>query len=152
MSSYKGILISFEGGDGSGKSTHAELFKNYLDSNSSIAYEPGSVMKTYTYMAALEAGVYKGNDTFKSGTFTAKDKTVIKDWNNVGWGWITFDKGYIYSSNIAVVNLMDKYMDAKTLKKYFIKLGFGSKTGIFEYDLDGSDNSLEQGGKIDDYI
>ncbi len=32
MSSYKGILISFEGGDGSGKSTHAELFKNYLDS------------------------------------------------------------------------------------------------------------------------
>ena len=123
--------------------------KNYLDSNSSIPYEPGSVMKTYTYMAALEAGVYKGNDTYKSGTFTTKDKTVIKDWNNVGWGWITFDKGYIYSSNIAVVNIMDKYMDAKTLKKYFIKLGFGEPTGIFESDINGTDNSLEQGGKID---
>ncbi|MBP5684450.1 MAG: penicillin-binding protein [Bacilli bacterium] len=123
--------------------------KNYLDSNSSIPYEPGSVMKTYTYMAALEAGVYKGSDTYKSGTFTAKDKTVIKDWNNVGWGWITFDKGYIYSSNIAVVNIMDKYMDAKTLKKYFIKLGFGTKTGVFETDINGTDYSLEQGGKID---
>jgi penicillin-binding protein 2B len=123
--------------------------KNYLDSNSSVPYEPGSVMKTYTYMAALEAGVYKGNDTYKSGTFTTKDKTVIKDWNNVGWGWITFDKGYIYSSNIAVVNIMDKYMDAKTLKKYFIKLGFGDKTGVFESDINGTDYSLEQGGKID---
>ena len=27
---YSGMLITFEGGDGSGKSTHAELFKNYL--------------------------------------------------------------------------------------------------------------------------
>lgn len=27
---YKGMLITFEGGDGSGKSTQAELFKNYL--------------------------------------------------------------------------------------------------------------------------
>ena len=100
---------------------------NYLDSNSSIAFEPGSTMKTYTYMAALEAGVYSGKSTYKSGTFTTKDKTVIKDWNNVGWGNITFDQGFIYSSNTAVVNLMDKYMDAKTLRDYFLKLGFLSK-------------------------
>lgn len=103
---------------------------NYLDSISSIAFEPGSTMKIYTYMAALEAGVYKGSDTYRSGTFTTKDKTVIKDWNDVGWGWITYDKGFVYSSNTAVVNIMDKYMDANTLKKYFIKLGFGQKTGM----------------------
>ena len=122
---------------------------NYLDSNSSIAFEPGSTMKIYTYMAAMEAGVYSGKSTYKSGTFTTKDKTVIKDWNNVGWGWISFDKGFIYSSNTAVVNIMDKYMDAKTLKKYLIKLGFGEKTGVFESDIDETDNSMEQGGKID---
>ena len=122
---------------------------NYLDSNSSIAFEPGSTMKIYTYMAAMEAGVYSGKSTYKSGTFTTKDKTVIKDWNNVGWGWISFDKGFIYSSNTAVVNIMDKYMDAKTLKKYFIKLGFGEKTGVFESDIDETDNSMEQGGKLD---
>ena len=122
---------------------------NYLDNNSSVAFEPGSTMKTYVYMAAMEAGVYSGKSTYKSGTFTTKDKTVIKDWNNTGWGWITFDQGYIYSSNIAVVNIMDKYMDAKTLKKYFIKLGFGEKTGVFESDIDETDNSMEQGGKLD---
>ena len=104
--------------------------ENYLDPNSSIAFEPGSTMKIYTYMAALEAGVYKGNDTYKSGSFTAKDKTVISDWNKVGWGVITYDQGFIYSSNTAVVNLMDKYLDSDTLKTYLKRLGFGSKVGL----------------------
>ena len=104
--------------------------ENYLDPNSSIAFEPGSTMKIYTYMASLEAGVYKGSDTYKSGSFTAKDKTVISDWNKVGWGVITYDQGFIYSSNTAVVNLMDKYLDSDTLKTYLKRLGFGSKVGL----------------------
>ena len=114
---------------------------NYLDSISSVAFEPGSTMKIYTYMAALEAGVYKGSDTYKSGTFTTTDKTVIKDWNNVGWGRISFDQGFIYSSNTGVVNIMNRYMDANTLKKYLLRLGFGSKTNITL--------PLEASGKID---
>ena len=113
---------------------------NYLDPVSSISFEPGSTMKIYTYMAALEAGVYDGKATYKSGTFQTKDKTIIKDWNNVGWGKISYDKGFIYSSNTAVVNLMDKYMGADTLKDYFLKMGFGSKTGI--------DVPMESSGKI----
>ena len=113
---------------------------NYLDPVSSIPFEPGSTMKIYTYMAAIESGVYKGKDTYKSGTFTTKDKTVIKDWNNVGWGTISYDKGFIYSSNTAVVNIMNKYMDAETLRTYLTKFGFGSKTGV--------DVSGETSGKI----
>ena len=113
---------------------------NYLDPVSGISFEPGSTMKIYTYMAALEAGVYDGKAKYTSGTFTAKDKTVIKDWNYVGWGDISYDQGFIYSSNTAVVNMMDKYMDAKTLRDYFLKLGFGSKTGI--------DVPMESSGKI----
>ena len=114
--------------------------KNYLDPISSVSFEPGSTMKIYTYMAALEKGVYDGKAKYKSGSFTTKDKTVIRDWNNVGWGTITYDEGFIHSSNTAVVNLMDKYMDAETLKNYFTKLGFGSKTGI--------DVPMESSGKI----
>lgn len=113
---------------------------NYLDPISSVAFEPGSTMKIYTYMAALEAGVYDGKAKYESGTFTTKDKTVIKDWNYVGWGNISYDQGFIYSSNTAVVNMMDKYMDAKTLRDYLLKLGFGSKTGL--------DVSMESSGKI----
>ena len=104
--------------------------KNYLDPNSSVAFEPGSTMKIYTFMASLEAGVYKGSDTYYSGKFEAKDGTIIRDWNKVGWGRITYDQGFIYSSNTAVVNIMDKYLDANSLKNYLKRLGFGSKTGI----------------------
>ena len=114
--------------------------KNYLDPISSVPFEPGSTMKIYTYMAAIESGVYNGKAKYQSGKFTTKDKTVIKDWNNVGWGYITYDKGFIYSSNTAVVNIMDKYMDANTLREYLTKFGFGSKTGI--------DLPMESSGKI----
>lgn len=103
---------------------------NYLDPNSGIAFEPGSTMKIYTYMAALENGVYKGSDTYYSGSFETKDKTIIRDWNRTGWGRISFDQGFIYSSNTAVVNIMDKYLSADALKTYLKRLGFGSKTGI----------------------
>ncbi len=103
---------------------------NYLDPNTQVAYEPGSTMKIYTYMAAIENGVYKGDDTYLSGSFVTKDKTVISDWNKIGWGRLTFDRGFLMSSNVGVVNIMDKYMDQTTLKNYFKLLGFGSKTGI----------------------
>ena len=112
----------------------------YMDDISSVSFEPGSTMKIYTYMAALEAGVYKGKDTYKSGSFTTKDKTVIRDWNYYGWGWINYDQGFIYSSNTGVVNIMNKYMDANTLRNYQLKMGFGSKTGI--------DVPMESSGKI----
>ena len=113
---------------------------NYLDDISAVSFEPGSTMKIYTYMAAIENNMYSGKSTYKSGSFIAKDKTVIRDWNKVGWGWITYDQGFVYSSNTAVVNIMDKYMDANTLKNFQLKLGFGSKTGI--------DVPMESSGKI----
>ncbi len=103
---------------------------SYLDDIAGVSFEPGSTMKIFTYMAAIENNMYNGKATYKSGSFTAKDKTVIRDWNRTGWGWISYDQGFIYSSNTAVVNIMDKYMDANTLKSFQTKLGFGSKTGI----------------------
>lgn len=103
---------------------------SYLDSNVSIGTEPGSTMKIYTYMAAMEAGKYNGNDTYLSGIYTAQDGTQIGDHDRAGWGVITYDYGFAQSSNVAVANLVTKYIDRATLGNYFKKLGFGSKTGI----------------------
>ena len=113
---------------------------SYLDDISAVSFEPGSTMKIYTYMAAIENNMYDGKAIYKSGSFTTKDKTVIGDWNGRGWGWISYDQGFIYSSNTGVVNIMDKYMDAETLRNFHLKLGFGSKTGI--------DVPMESSGKI----
>lgn len=102
---------------------------NYLNPLVSYSYEPGSTMKTFTYMATMEKGVYNGNDTFKSGSIDFGENT-INDWLQKGFGTITYDEGFIYSSNVGISNLTKKYFTASELKSYFEKFGFGKKTGI----------------------
>ena len=101
-------------------------YQNPLISN---AFEPGSTMKTYTYMCALEKGTYNGEATFRSGTIEVAD-AVIKDWNNVGWGIINYDKGFEYSSNVGVSTMINHFINRDELKDCFKKYGFGNATGI----------------------
>ena len=79
-------------------------------------------------MSAMEAGIYNGEETYKSGKITVDD-AVIKDWNNYGWGTITYDEGFMGSSNVAATKLALSLGRAK-LKDYYNALGFGDKTGI----------------------
>lgn len=102
---------------------------NYENPLVSYVYEPGSTMKTYTYMCALEKGNYKGDDTFKSGSIDVGEYT-INDWNGKGWGTITYDKGYEYSSNVGVVNLIQHDLTKNELRDCLAKFGFGKKTDI----------------------
>lgn len=113
--------------------------KNYENLLVSSAFEPGSTMKIYTYMCAIEKGTYKGTDTFKSGSIEIADAT-IKDWNNTGFGTISYDKGFEYSSNVGVSSMINKFIDKNDLKTCFNKYGFGKTTGI--------DLSREASGKI----
>jgi len=101
---------------------------NYLNPLVSYSYEPGSTMKIFSFMAAMEYGVYDGDETYQSGTIKVSD-TVIKDSNNVGWGTITFDEGFAHSSNVAATILAQR-LGKENLKEFYTKLGFGQKTGI----------------------
>lgn len=102
---------------------------NYENPLVSYIYEPGSIMKIYTFICALEKGTYNGNETYHSGSIKVGD-TTISDWNRKGWGYITYDKGFEYSSNVGVVNLLQKAIDKNDLKQCLEKFGFGEKTGI----------------------
>ena len=113
-----------------GTSTAPSFDPNVRNIMIASPYEPGSTMKTFTYMAAMENGVYNGSETYKSGTYVTSDGTEIGDWNRDGWGNITFDKGYVMSSNVAIINIIDRHMNSIMLRQYFRKLGFGNKTGI----------------------
>lgn len=129
---------------------------SYLNSLVSYAFEPGSTMKTYTYMAAMEKGVYNGNATFMSGSIKIGDNTV-RDWNRSGWGTITFDVGYALSANTSVSTMMMQgLLTGNELKDYLEKLGFGQKTGItlsnevsgkinFKYPIEIANASFGQG-------
>lgn len=102
---------------------------NYLNPLVSFSYEPGSTMKTFTYMAAMEKKVYDGNDTFESGSIKIGENEIF-DWKPDGFGTITYDEGFLLSSNVGISYLTKNYFTAEELKKYFEKFGFGSKTGI----------------------
>lgn len=103
--------------------------ENYESPLVTYLYEPGSTMKTYTYMCAIEKGTYDGNATYESGKIEVEG-TPIYDWNNVGWGTVTFDKGYEYSSNVAITNILQRFIDRDDLKKCLTDYGFGSVTNI----------------------
>ena len=101
---------------------------SYLNPLVNYQYEPGSTMKIYSFMAAMENGVYDGSDTYQSGTVKVDDAT-IKDFNGVGWGKITYDEGFAYSSNVAASYLSFK-IGRDNLYDFYDKIGFGKKTGI----------------------
>ncbi len=128
--------------------------KSYYDPFVANTYEPGSTMKIFSFMSAMEAGMYDGNATYKSGRITVDDAT-IKDWNYYGWGTITYDEGFMGSSNVAATKLGLKLGRAK-LKDFYTDLGFGTKTGIslpnesngiinFRYNTEVASASFGQG-------
>lgn len=114
---------------------------NYENPLVSYTFEPGSVMKTFTYMCVIDLGKYNGSDTFQSGTFKIGNDTV-NDWNGGrGFGMISYDTGFVYSSNVGIANLLDKYISKSELKDCFEKYGFGKTTGIeLSRELSGSIN------------
>ncbi|MDD2203357.1 MAG: penicillin-binding transpeptidase domain-containing protein [Bacilli bacterium] len=129
--------------------------ENYLNPLVSYTFEPGSTMKAFTYMAAMEKGTYKGNNTFKSGKIEIGDDT-ISDWKPEGWGNITYDQGFALSSNVGIANMVQEFINRKDLKDYFMKLGFGKKTGFtlpneqagiinFKYDVEVANAGFGQG-------
>ena len=79
-------------------------------------------------MSAINEGKYDGTAQYLSGVKSiGKDK--VNDWNKVGWGTISYDAGFTYSSNVAAANLgLD--LGREKLKEYYKAFGFGSKTGV----------------------
>lgn len=111
---------------------------NYENPLTSFVYEPGSVMKIFTYMCAIEKGTYKGDQKYDSGVIDIEG-TKIYDWNKYGWGSITYDYGFEMSSNVATVNIMQNFLTKDDLKECFTKYGFGSTTDVeLPRELSGS--------------
>lgn len=95
----------------------------------SYAYEPGSVMKIYTYLCAADTGNYIGSTKYRSGSIKI-GKDTVNDWQKGGWGTITYDVGFTYSSNVGAIHVAKDYLSPSKLKACLKSYGFGSKTDV----------------------
>lgn len=119
--------------------------ESYLDIPSMYNFEPGSVMKPFTYAAAIDSGVYKAEDTVYTGRYCigydangqiyrqggpCSEFGNINDANRDGWGTISFDEGLIRSSNTCIATLLVDYLNQDVFVDYLNKLGFFKPVGV----------------------
>ncbi len=105
---------------------------SYMNPLVSYQYEPGSVMKIFSFASAIEEGLYDGDEIYKSGSIQVDSETIVNDAEKGGWGDISFDTGFANSSNVAATILAFRMLESadKKLPDYYADLGFGKKTGI----------------------
>lgn len=110
--------------------------KNWYNDAISTPYEPGSTVKMFTWAAAIEEGVYNGDEWFKSGSYRANERLQkVNDHNGgKGWGSITYDEGFARSSNVATAKLVWEKLGTEKYLEYLQAFDFDKKTNI---DLPG---------------
>jgi cell division protein FtsI (penicillin-binding protein 3) len=126
--------------------TAAEDPGRFIDPVISNVYEPGSVFKMLTVLAALETGTTALYKKYKdSGSLTLDGgKARIEDADRRGMGVMRLDDAIAYSRNVVAakvaLGLAPNVRDASTtLHAVWRRLGFGSPTGI---DLAGEVRGL----------
>ena len=95
-------------------------------------FEPGSVFKVVTLLAAIEEGTFYDEDTFfcEKGKFKIPG-SILHDWKP--YGTLTFREVFKKSSNIGVGKIAYR-LGKRVMYQYIRKFGFGEKTGV---DLPG---------------
>lgn len=103
---------------------------DYNDMTINYSFEPGSTFKIFTLAAAIEEGLFRANDTYKSGKIEVPGGVIQDPNNGIGWGDITYLEGTYRSSNVAFVKLGYEMLGKERLFSYIDDFGFGHKTGI----------------------
>jgi penicillin-binding protein 2 len=103
-------------------------------------YPPGSTIKPFMAMGALELGIRKATDTiFDPGYYSIPGSTHrYHDWRKEGHGQVDLHKSIVQSCDTYYYRLaVDMGIDR--MHDFLAQFGFGSKTGI---DLEGESGGL----------
>lgn len=130
MDAKTGAIVATSSNPNFNLNTLEGIEKSWLNPLTTYTYEPGSTMKIFSFLAAMENGVYNGQEKYLSGNINI-DGSIINDFNGgKGWGVITYDEGFSYSSNVGASNLAIDKVGRENLYNFYASLGFGRKTGI----------------------
>lgn len=99
-----------------------DAWRNFLVEDS---YEPGSTMKVFTTLAAVNEGIFNENESYVSGKIQVADAT-INDWDLGKKGILTMRQALSWSSNVGMVKLEERLGDR--WPEYVKRFGFGQST------------------------
>lgn len=135
--------------------------ENWYNDVISSPFEPGSTVKMFTWAAAIDSGVYNGNELYQSGSYRIHEKVrPINDHNGGrGWGPISYNEGFLRSSNVAASKLVWEKMGPDQFYDYIKAFHFDEKTGIdlpseiagqilYNYPAEKLTTSFGQGGTL----
>jgi cell division protein FtsI (penicillin-binding protein 3) len=114
-------------------------------------FEPGSVFKVVTLLAAIEENKFSDEDKIfcENGSFKIPG-SVLHDWKP--YGMLNFKEVFKKSSNIGVGKIANS-LGRNTFYRYIKKLGFGEKTGIdIPGEIGGSLKPLSRWSNTSGYI
>ncbi len=114
-------------------STYDELQQLWRNRAVNDIYEPGSIFKIVTAMAAIEEGLVSESDIFHCDGHKEVGGRIIHCWKRIGHGAQSFAEILQNSCNVGFMAIGER-LGAETLNKYIEKFGFGQKTGV---DLPG---------------
>lgn len=111
---------------------------DYTNIGAQTPYEPGSTLKTFTWAAAINEGVYDGNATANGNEFcfvsdANNDPVQTYSEDNYGciynarkktYGDIDLDHGLIYSLNTVAATIQTQYITPEKHLEYLKSFGF----------------------------
>ncbi|MBN1327428.1 MAG: PASTA domain-containing protein [Candidatus Cloacimonetes bacterium] len=92
-------------------------------------FEPGSTLKPFTALLALEQEIYKADDKIDCRDYRleyGRESRLIKDAHE--FRYLSFRDIIAYSSNVGISKIVEE-VGSRTLYERMIELGFGHKTG-----------------------
>ena len=92
----------------------------------SFLFEPGSTMKAFTSLLAIEKNLFKGSDMIDCRKYKLERRTIsdAHEFKN-----LSFRDVLVNSSNVGIAKVAEK-VGEKRLYKRLTELGFGLKTGL----------------------
>lgn len=130
--------------------TYSQVHDASVYNNTAIfgAYEPGSVFKTITMAAALEAGKVAPDTLFDDPGEVRIGPHVIRNSDLKAHGLVTMREVLALSLNTGMVEVVSR-LGTEAFRQYVNDFGFGAKSGIeLQTEVAGSVASLEKAGDI----
>ncbi len=103
-----------------------QIWRNYCISDT---YEPGSVSKSFTIAAGLDAGRLTGNESYYCEGIMEVSKHKIRCHKRIGHGMLDVSQSLEQSCNMALIQ-MSSAIGKDTLMEYLYNFNIGLKTNI----------------------